>query len=519
MRVVGIDINPSGVRVVRLDKNFRDLAVAGVAERAFAQPSGPDLGEIEKALTSLKQEGALDGELWVTSLASEKGYLRILEIPHADAEKTNLLVRNELDGATPEPIDEHSIIASQILEGGNSKGKQSKVLAAMGTSSEVSSLLSRLSSAGLDPQLVTLDGAALGALAGRLAPTDATVLLDLGIQSSTLIVTQNGVPVLVRTIKRGLWPMAQRLSRAAELPPAEVMKRLDQLAIPEPLLTEMAQPFAVEIRRSVQGLRKNGITPQLFVLTGEGARMKSLDSELANLTGLITSAFSLEPLKFRSQVQKRGNVIGMSPLFTAGNERYARALALALTGLDKSKALNLRQGALAFRGDFSRVAGQLAQVAVVMLILLSLGGVTAYGRYRVLKAEEKQAVAALSKNLKETTGKELNELEAIDTFLTSSDKGGAKKPWPEKTAFDILLAVSQRVPKDIKVDINKIQIQAKKTTLQGEIDNAGDVDALTAALKDFECFKEMKPGSVKKITSRDGLQRHEFTLDIETTCP
>jgi Tfp pilus assembly PilM family ATPase len=517
MRVVGIDINPAGIRVVRLDKNFRDLAVAGVSERAFAQPTGPDPGELEKALVSLKQEGALEGEFWVTSLSTDKGYLRLLEIPAADAEKTNLLVRNELDGATPEPIDENTTIASQILQ--TEKGRSSKVLAAMVTSSEVSSLLARFSSAGLDPQLVTLDGAALSGLAGRLAPSDAVVFLDLGMQMSTLVVTQNGVPILIRTIKRGLWPMAQRVAHATELPPAELIRRLDMVTIPESLLTEVAQPFAVEIRRSVQGLRKSGVTPQLFVLAGEGARMKSLDNELASLTGLVASAFSLEPLQFKSQVQKRGAVIGLSPLFTAGNERYARALSLALAGLDKSKALSLRQGALSFRGDFSRVAGQIVRVAMIMLFLLGLSGLVAYGRYRMLKAEERQVVANLSKALKESTGKDLAELDAIDTLLTGSDKAVVKKPWPETTAFDILLAISQRVPKDTKVDINKINIQAKKTTLQGEIDNAGDVDDITTALKSFECFKEMKPGSVKQITSRDGTQRHDFTLDIETTCP
>jgi Tfp pilus assembly PilM family ATPase len=518
MRVVGIDISAAGIRVVRLDKSFRDIAIHGVAERSFAQPSGPDTGEIEKTLLALKQEGALDGEFWATSLQTEKSFLRIMEAPSADAEKTNILVRNDLDGATPLPIDELTTVASQILK--SDKGKLAHVLAAVVPSPEISSLLSRFSTAAIDPQLVTLDGAALGSLAGRLSQSVDTVFLDLGMQGSTLIITQNGTPVVIRALRVGLWPMVKRLSRASDLPPVEFLRKLDQVTIPEPLLHEVVQPLTVEIRRSIQSVRKNSVMPAHFILSGEGARLHSLSAEIAALTGLTSVPFSLGSLKFKSQVEKKGNVVGMSPLFTMGAERYARAFALAMAGLDKSKALSLRQGNLAFKGDFSRVAGQVARIASFMAVLLSLAGGAAYAKYRVLKAEERQAVAKLSKALKETTGKDLSELDAIDTFLTGSDKSNVKKPWPEKTGFDVLLAISQRIPETVKVDINKINIQPKKTTIQGEIDNAGDVDAITTALKEFkDCFKEMKPGSVKQITTRDGRQRHDFTLDIETTCP
>lgn len=518
MRVVGIDINSSGVRVVRLDKNFRDLVVAGVAEKSFARHTGPDVGELNRTLQALKQEGALDGELWVASLPGDQGYIRILEVPPTDAEKTNLLVRNQLDGLTPQDIDETTVVSSMTLS--TEKGKPSRVLACVANGEQVSSVLSRFTPVGLDPQLVTHEAAALGLLAPKLSLSGSIALLDIGPDSSTLIITSNGSPCAFRAIKRGRNLVVNRLARAAELPPEELLKHIGTAEHPQPMLQEVAQPFAAEIRRTILGLRAKGDpAPDALIVTGEGALIRGFDQAIANLSGLNRLSFDLTPLKFKTQVQKRGAVIGLSPLFSQNNERFCRALSLAMMGTDRPKALTLRQGALAFRGDFSQMAGQFAKIAAVLLLLLALGGLAAYGKYSLLRAEEKAAVAKLSSAFKEVSGKELNDLDSLDAALNNSGKGGAKHPWPETTGFDILLAISQKIPNDITVDINKINIQPKKTTLQGEIDNAGDVDRIQTALKDFPCFKEMKTGSVKQITNREGKQRHDFTLDIETTCP
>src|SRR5262245_11512396 len=183
MKVVGIDIAATGVRAVRLERRFRDLEVVGIAEERFSTPGQPAEGEVEGALAGLKKAGALEGELCITALPGDRGYVRVLEVPPADAEKTSLLVRNQLDGATPEGLEDEALVASQILKA--ERGKPSRVLAVVSSIKEVAAHLARVQPAGVDPQIVSCEAAAVSALAARMAPREGAVFVDLSYDRAT----------------------------------------------------------------------------------------------------------------------------------------------------------------------------------------------------------------------------------------------------------------------------------------------------------------------------------------------
>lgn len=516
MKVVGIDIDTAGVRVVRLERRFREFYLLGMESRAFTGPKGATPEEISEALSSLKQSGILEGDVTVAALPGDKGYLRVLEVPPTDAEKTALLVRNQLDGATPESFEEEAIFASQILRA--AKGTPSRVLATVTSVNEVSELLGQLRLSGIDPQLITCEASALCALAVRIAPADGMTLVDVGYDRTTLVVVAGGSVILARTIKRGLRQISQKLARALGISVDEFLRRAEQGLGPlsEDLVAEAALPLAAEIRRTLLGLRAQGeVLGENLLVSGDGARVAGLPEGLARPLSMTPLPFDLSPLRLKTARAKGGQ----PPLALGESERFARALGLAYAGIERQKTISLRQGALAFKGDISQLAGQLVRVAALFLLLLSLAGLSSYARYTLLKAEREHAEEKLKQLAKEVTGKELPDVDAIEALLHGNAGAGVKPPWPETTAFDLLVLISEKLPKDIKVDINKLEIRAKKTTLSGEIDNAGDVDAIIAALKDNPCFKEFKTGSVKQITTRDGESRHDFTLNIDTTCP
>jgi general secretion pathway protein L len=516
MRLVGIDIDSASLRVVRLEKSFRDLAVLSVDERALKTG---DNQEISAALSQLKAEGALDGDTLAIALPGERGYVRFLEIPPTDADKRGVLVRNQLDGALPEGIEERMIVGSQVLY--EAKGAPTQVLAVAASHEAVSGALQRITSAGLDPQILTAELAALGALAQKVAPPEGLVLVDVAHTHTNFVIVSKGVFCAGRTLKRGLHDLAQPLSRSLKMSAREVLQRANDgglSGLPSDLFGDAALPIAAEVRRTIAGLRAKGLpAPERLSLTGEAARLPGLAEALGQLLGAVAVPLDIPALKLRPSNKK----IGAAPLSSLVKEdgaRFARALGLALTGTDRAKVLSLRQGSFSYRTDLSKVAGRFLRAAVVMLGLLLLGGVTLFSRYQNLQAERDHEIKKLSVLVKEVASKEMSDLDQIDDLI-HIDKASIKKPWPETTAFDVLLEISKRIPKEVTVDVNKIDIRAKKTTLTGEIDNAGDIDTITSALKDFSCFKEIKQGNVKQITTRDGRQRREFTLDIDTTCP
>ena len=516
MRLVGIDIDSASLRVVRLEKGFRELSVLSVEERPLKSGDAEDL---TATLVRLKAEAALDGDTLALALPGDRGYIRFLEMPPTDAEKRGLLVRNQLDGALPEGLDAHMIVGSQALY--EAKGAPTQVLAVAASHEAISWTLQRVSGAGLDPQLVTAELAALGGLAQKIAPPEGLVLVDVAGAHSSFVVVSKGVFCAGRTLKRGMNDLAQPIARALKMSSREVLLRAQDgglAGLPSDLFTDAALPIAAEVRRTIAGLRARGIpAPERLTLSGEAARLPGLAEALGQLLGVVVVPLDVPALTLKPSNKK----IGAAPLSTLTKEdgaRFARALGLALAGLDRSHALSLRQGPFAFRTDLSKVAGRFLRAALVIFGLLLLGGFTLFARYQNLKAERDHEVKALSKLVQEVSSKSLDNLDEIDDLI-HIDKASAKKPWPETTAFDILLEISKRIPKEVTVDVNKIDIRAKKTTITGEIDNAGDIDTITTALKDFSCFKEIKQGNVKQITARDGRQRREFTLDIDTTCP
>ena len=90
-------------------------------------------------------------------------------------------------------------------------------------------------------------------------------------------------------------------------------------------------------------------------------------------------------------------------------------------------------------------------------------------------------------------------------------------PLPKATAFDLLDDISNHIPPadKVQVDIEDLDIKAKKTTIKGTIDSAAAVDEIVAKLKDVECFEEISKGPITEVS--DGAK--QFSLAIASKCP
>ncbi|HEX8705686.1 MAG TPA: pilus assembly protein PilM, partial [Myxococcaceae bacterium] len=68
----------------------------------------------------------------------------------------------------------------------------------------------------------------------------------------------------------------------------------------------------------------------------------------------------------------------------------------------------------------------------------------------------------------------------------------------------------------LPVKLERIQIELERIILQGETKSSKEIDALTKAIREHSCFKEINQGKVEK--TRDG-QNVTFRLDIQVSCP
>jgi general secretion pathway protein L len=195
----------------------------------------------------------------------------------------------------------------------------------------------------------------------------------------------------------------------------------------------------------------------------------------------------------------------------------AQAFALALRGQAsgaKAPRFNLRRGEFGFKGDFDYVKdkfGLLASFAATLLLLFIASGVV---RNSVLARNEAKVDAVLCKTTERILGRcETNYDRALNLLRGVESPAAAL---PKMTAVSLLAEVTQKIPPEVPVKIERIQIDLERVILQGETDSSKEIDTLTTALKTHRCFREVNPGKVEK--TRDG-QKVTFRLDIQVQCP
>jgi len=88
---------------------------------------------------------------------------------------------------------------------------------------------------------------------------------------------------------------------------------------------------------------------------------------------------------------------------------------------------------------------------------------------------------------------------------------------PKATAYDLLDEISTHIPPadKVKIDIDDIEIRAKKASIKGTIDSAAAVDEIVAKLKEIDCFEDISKGTISEVAG--GTK--QFSLNITSKCP
>jgi general secretion pathway protein L len=265
----------------------------------------------------------------------------------------------------------------------------------------------------------------------------------------------------------------------------------------QPVLRELRPTFKAFTARTKRQV-------SAVVLTGGTARLKGLAEQLERDLHLQVRVLAL-PMEAGSAIPAEAH------------PSAAQAYALALRGQasgTKAPRFNLRRGEFAFKGDFDYMKdklGMLASFAATLLLLFIASGVV---RNSVLARNEAKVDAVLCKTTERILGKcETNYDKALNLLQGVESPAAAL---PKMTAVNLLAEVTQQLPSEVPVKLDRIEIDLERIILLGETDSSKEIDTLTTALKGHRCFREVSPGKVEK--TRDG-QKMTFRLDIQVQCP
>jgi general secretion pathway protein L len=191
------------------------------------------------------------------------------------------------------------------------------------------------------------------------------------------------------------------------------------------------------------------------------------------------------------------------------------ALALALRGHQGSRAprLNLRRGPFAFTRDFEHLKGRVARLGAYAALLLLLAVVSTAVSAFALSRQETALDRALCDAQQKILGRCYPNIEEAQAVLRGRGTPGAALP--RLTAVDVFAELSQRVPAEVALRLDRIEIARDKVHLQGTTDAAENVDRIVSALRGSRCFGDARSGGARRRSS-DG--KFEFSVDSGITC-
>ncbi len=521
-RILGLDLGSYSVKGILFESNIRGYVTKAYAEVRRAE--GDRTETLRAAVQELLTQHPMQADQVIVALPGPALMTHAFTLPFVDPKRLEAALPFEVESQLPFDLSE--VVFDYQVAGQKAK-TSSDVLVGVVRKEELTWLLGLLSGLKLEPRVITHPGITYQNLFLQtpsvfegLAEADAVAIVDIGHERTTVSIGRPGVGVeFARTFAGGGKDLSKALASEFQTQLAEAHHWKETYGAMASVATAQgpdAERAAAAFVRGLQPvLRELRPTFKAFtartkrqvsavVLTGGTARLKGLAEQLERDLHLQVRVLTL-PVE-------AGTAIPPEAQPSAG-QAYALALRGNASG-PKAPRFNLRRGEFAFKGDFDYMKdklGLLASFAATLLLLLIAFGVV---RNSMLARRAAQVDAVLCDITQRILGRCEKDYQIALNRLKGVESPAAALP--RLSAVNLLAEVTQRVPEDVPVRFDRIQIDLDRIILQGETDSSKQVDTLSNAIKGHNCFKDVRQGKVER--TRDG-NKVTFRLDVQVQCP
>ncbi|MEW5848390.1 MAG: pilus assembly protein PilM [Myxococcota bacterium] len=557
--IIGLDMGAYSIKVVGLERAMRGgfLPVFFDEERVGHDVDGegkllPYPERARKALDALKARGRLRADILVTGLPGDLATSRLIALPFSDPKKIAMTLPFELEAAVPFDLEE-VVFDSSILS--KTDGEGVDVLVGLAKKQQVQEFLELLTGVGAEPRYIELEALALDHLrthftqmhekaepavvtpggtviqTGPGALPSGTAIVDIGASRVTVSVSAGEEVIAARTILRGGDDLTRALAKEFGLSLEEAEKGKvkeayletqdapavypEQQRISNSLRAALA-PLVRELRQTFQGVvaRRRVRITRVF-LSGGGARIPNLDRWLAR-------ELNIQVQMLPGMGQALGPALPpsteASPVEAGVVPQAANAMAYALSGLAGARArrIDFRQGELAYRGDFEYVRARAPQLAAGFMCLALLGAFNAYARHFVISRQEAAITQKQRDTCKAILGQSIDSADRCLAIMREKINPGATgaAAIPQRSAMDAYIQLALRMPKDVTVKVDQLDITSDKIRVKGRTDTFENVDKIVKSLEGGECFKKVEKGP-----ARQEKEQVSWSATVDLECP
>lgn len=379
--------------------------------------------------------------------------------------------------------------------------------------------------AGVNPRAIMLPEWALEFSAHAFLPdTQGTfALLDIGHVYTRIVVIQNGLPIMARSLKRGGHDMTDALAEVFNITAEDAERvKIQRGAIYTPneisdpsygamsdAITRALSPVVRDLRRTLKSLyAKQRVQLERVYICGGSAQLKNMPRFLAQELGLPVELLNTNPVANQHSTIT-GNQLSEFVLC------YGMAFAQA-SGRQDIKVLNLRRGAFEYRGRSRFVRKRSIQYGVAGVLILALFGIALVAQRYELIAQRDAMDAAVRKETKSLFGKSYTKKKSVIKEFSEAAPEDTNIV-PKMSAYQLMYEVVSTISQDNKLKLSRIEVDAQRNLIQvfGATDNAQSVDKIVAELdKGLECLENIRRENLKVRSETEAT----FELQISSKC-
>lgn len=496
-------------------------AEAGDAvEPVETQGDAVDLAPWRAAVEALPDlDAVLTAERLIAAMPEELTTTLRVPVPFDDLGKVRSVLPHLLEDRLPMPLESviwafHIVPSVGPVEPGE---EEFEAIVGVASREDIGAHLAMLGEAGLDPSMLLVPELGLIAMhqTAWRAADGSVAILDLGHETSKLLVVHEGVPAIARSMKTGGRKLTSRIADIFGVDEAEAERIKheyaavvegtapnDQMARMSEAVSEGLRPVVRDVRRTLQSAfaRDRVEVSRVFIVGGTSV-IPGLDKYLALQLGIPVERLLPDGLTSAGDAAPRA----------------AMAWSLAHVGYDekmRGEAINLRKGPFVYRGRSSYLRVQLLKFAAAAAVLLMLVVVLLMAQKASHEAQRDAMRDALSTQTQQLFGESVTRENQIKMRL-EGEGGGAGTLIPTRSAYEITYEVVNRVSSDLDLDLTRLEVDVDRNLIQirGDTSDVQAVDKLVTDLEKLECLKEIKKD---KLTVKG--DKADFELQINSGC-
>jgi general secretion pathway protein L len=476
MRILGIDLGSSSVKIVEVDSAFGRYDIHDYHEQAV----NPEQEPAAIASEMIKKLSKVPDRI-VVSLNSTQVTFRNLQLPTRDKKAIQAGVGFELEDELPFSSESSAYDYSVIAQ-----SKQGSTIHVAATLKRyIAESVSRWQEFSIDPDIITTDTWAYRSLmnrvlgVGQVQLTGPTLLVQIGHQKTTFYLHSNGAPSFLREIDWGGRDLTIALSQHFQIPvdQAESMK-VDRGAI---LLDEARNGAASEQKEFSECVEKelqNFLVElrQIELMTKNVTKASVSSIYLAGGTALLQGLGTWLEKNVHIPVKPLLALSSSTPSGVTYSEQtdakfiLAASLALSIVGSDRALNINFRKGEFGKEGktrDLNLQAFKKPLIAVGVVaasLFLSLMIESTVYRSRLASTDTQleksvrsffgqmsnsalRTYMANTTTLRNSINKELNKQRELARLLGPNPK----------SPLEFLNGLSSTITRDVVVDMTQFQ--------------------------------------------------------------